>query len=41
MMRLYLNAGRAVVMFGNLTRYPVEQLTAAVLTSGTGPRWDQ
>jgi len=28
-------------MFGNLTSYPVEQLTAAVLTSGTGPPWDR
>jgi hypothetical protein len=37
LMRLYPHAGRAVVMFGNLTDYPVEQLTSAVLTSGTGP----
>jgi CubicO group peptidase (beta-lactamase class C family) len=34
LMRLYPNTGRAVVMFGNLTSYPVEQLAAAVLTSG-------
>jgi CubicO group peptidase (beta-lactamase class C family) len=40
LMRLYPNTGRAVVMFGNLTSYPVEQLTAAVLTSGTGPPRD-
>jgi CubicO group peptidase (beta-lactamase class C family) len=39
LMRLYPNTGRAVVMFGNLTSYPIEQLTAAVLTSGTGPPW--
>jgi CubicO group peptidase (beta-lactamase class C family) len=32
LMRLYPDTGRAVVMFGNLTNYPVEQLTAAVLT---------
>ena len=31
LMRLYPDAGRAVVMFGNLTSYPVEHLTAAVL----------
>ena len=31
LMRLYPDAGRAVVMFGNLTSYPVEQLTAAAL----------
>lgn len=36
-MHLYPNTGKAVVMFGNLTSYPVEQLTAALLTSGTGP----
>ena len=40
LMRLYPDSGRAVVMFGNLTSYPVEQLTAAVLTSGTGPPWN-
>ena len=40
LMRLYPDSGRAVVMFGNLTSYPVEQLTAAVLTSGTGPPRD-
>lgn len=34
LMRLYPDAGRAAVMFGNLTSYPVERLTAAVLTSG-------
>jgi CubicO group peptidase (beta-lactamase class C family) len=34
LMRLYPGTGRAVVMFGNLTSYPVEQLTIAVLTSG-------
>jgi CubicO group peptidase (beta-lactamase class C family) len=38
LMRLYPDSGRAVVMFGNLTSYPVEQLTAAVLASGTGRR---
>ena len=38
LMRLYLDAGRAVVVFGNLTSYPVEDLTAAVLASGTGRR---
>lgn len=38
LMRLYPNTGRAIVMFGNLTNYPVEQLTAAVLTPGTGGR---
>ena len=38
LMRLYPDAGRAVVMFGNLTNYPVEQLTAATLASGTGRR---
>lgn len=37
LMRLYPNAGRAAVIFGNLTSYPVEQLTAALLTPGTGP----
>ena len=37
LMRLYPDAGRAAVMFGNLTSYPVEQLTAAILTSGTEP----
>ena len=31
LMRLYPASGRAVVMFGNLTGYPVENLTAAVL----------
>jgi CubicO group peptidase (beta-lactamase class C family) len=36
LMRLYPDAGRAVVMFGNLTSYPVEHLAAAVLASGTG-----
>ncbi len=35
LMRLYPNAGQALVLFGNLTNYPVEQLTAASLTSGT------
>jgi CubicO group peptidase (beta-lactamase class C family) len=40
LMRLYPDSGRALVMFGNLTNYPVGQLTAAVLTSGTGPPWD-
>jgi hypothetical protein len=34
-MRFYLDHGRAVVMLGNLTDYPAEQLTAAVLASGT------
>ena len=38
LMRVYPASGRAVVMFGNLTSYPVEQLTAAVLASGTGRR---
>ncbi len=37
LMRLYPAAGRAVVMFGNLTSYPVEQLTATLLTSGHPP----
>jgi hypothetical protein len=37
LMRRYPDAGRAVVMFGNLTSYPVEQLIAAALGSGTGP----
>jgi CubicO group peptidase (beta-lactamase class C family) len=37
LMRLYPQAGRGVVIFGNLTNYPVEQLTSAILTSGTGP----
>jgi CubicO group peptidase (beta-lactamase class C family) len=37
LMRLYPDAGRAVVVFGNLTSYPVEQLTAAALAQGTGP----
>ena len=41
LMRLYPDAGRAAVMFGNLTSYPVEQLTAAVLTSRTGLRSGQ
>ena len=41
LMRLYPDAGRAVVIFGNLTSYPVEQLTAAVLTSRTGLRSGQ
>jgi CubicO group peptidase (beta-lactamase class C family) len=41
LMRLYPDTGRAVVMFGNLTNYPVEQLTAAVLASGTGPPWNR
>jgi CubicO group peptidase (beta-lactamase class C family) len=36
LMRLYPDAGRAVVVFGNLTSYPVERLTAVALTSGTG-----
>ena len=40
LIRLYPASGWAVVMFGNLTNYPVEQLTAGVLTSGTGPPWD-
>jgi hypothetical protein len=31
LMRLYPDSGRAVVMFGNLTSYPVEHLAAAVL----------
>jgi hypothetical protein len=31
LMRLYPASGRAIVMFGNLTSYPVERLTAAVL----------
>ena len=31
LMRLYPASGRAVVMFGNLTSYPVEHLTEAVL----------
>ena len=38
LMRVYSASGRAVVMFGNLTSYPVEHLTAAVLASGTGRR---
>ncbi len=38
LMRLYPDAGRAVVMFGHLTSYPVEQLTAAVLTHIAGRR---
>jgi hypothetical protein len=29
-MRLYPNTGRGVVVFGNLTRYPVEQLTRSL-----------
>ena len=37
LMRLYPDTGRAAVMFGNLTDYPVEQLTAAVLTARTRP----
>jgi CubicO group peptidase (beta-lactamase class C family) len=37
LMRLYPDSGRAVVMFGNLTSYPVEHLSAAVLASGTAP----
>jgi CubicO group peptidase (beta-lactamase class C family) len=37
LMRLYPHAGRAVVMFGNLTSYPVEQLASAILTPGAGP----
>ncbi len=37
LMRLYPDTGRAVVMFGNLTSYPVERLAAAVLAPGTGP----
>lgn len=40
LMRLYPDTGRAVVMFGNLTNYPVEQLTTALLTSGTRLPWD-
>jgi CubicO group peptidase (beta-lactamase class C family) len=36
LMRLYPDSGQAVVMFGNLTSYPVEHLAAAVLASGTG-----
>jgi hypothetical protein len=28
---------RTAVMFGNLTSYPVEQLTAAVLAPGSAP----
>jgi len=31
LMRLYPRSGRSVVMFGNLTSYPVEDLTASVL----------
>jgi len=31
LMRVYPGSGQAVVMFGNLTSYPVERLTAAVL----------
>jgi CubicO group peptidase (beta-lactamase class C family) len=38
LMRLYPGSGRAAVMFGNLTSYPVEQLTAAVLAPGTPRR---
>jgi CubicO group peptidase (beta-lactamase class C family) len=38
LMRVYPNSGRAAVMFGNLTSYPVEHLTAAVLASGNGRR---
>ena len=34
LMRLYPDSGRAVVMFGNLTSYPVEHLTAVVLAPG-------
>ena len=41
LMRLYPDAGLAAVMFGNLTSYPVEQLTATVLTSRTGLRSGQ
>jgi CubicO group peptidase (beta-lactamase class C family) len=36
LMRLYPDSGQAVVMFGNLTSYPVEHLAAAILASGTG-----
>jgi hypothetical protein len=36
LMRLDPDSGRAVVIFGNLTNYPVEQLTVAALASGTG-----
>jgi hypothetical protein len=36
LMRLYPDAGRAVVVFGNLTNYPIEHLAAAALASGTG-----
>lgn len=32
LMRVYPSSGRAVVMFGNLTNYAVEQLTTAVLS---------
>jgi CubicO group peptidase (beta-lactamase class C family) len=38
LMRLYPASGQAVVMFGNLTSYPVEHLTAAVLASGSRRR---
>jgi len=34
LMRLYPASGRAVIMFGNLTSYPVERLTASVLEAG-------
>jgi CubicO group peptidase (beta-lactamase class C family) len=38
LIRLYPDSGRAVVMFGNLTSYPVERLTAAILAPRTGRR---
>jgi CubicO group peptidase (beta-lactamase class C family) len=38
LMRLYPDSGQAVVMFGNLTNYPVEHLTAAILASGSRRR---
>ena len=38
LMRLYPDSGQAVVMFGNLTSYPVEHLAAAILASGSSRR---
>ncbi|HEX6855022.1 MAG TPA: serine hydrolase domain-containing protein [Streptosporangiaceae bacterium] len=35
LMRLYPASGQAVVMFGNLTRYPVEDLARTVLAAGS------
>ena len=35
LMRLYPATGRALVIFGNLTNYPVERLTASLLASAS------